>query len=249
MTETREALTAEAQAAIDELSRLSLAEHTLESVMQVVADLCKRVIPGVDEVSVTVIERDKPTTVALTGKLALELDERQYEVGSGPCLDGAQAGTAVEIDDFATETRWPVYVARALECGVGGSLSVPVPLQREVVAALNLYATRPHAFDETSREVANAMAASAGIALANTHLYEAQATLAEQLRTAMRSRAVIEQAKGILMGARRCTAEEAFNILVSISQRSNRKLRDVAQALVDEAVRQSPPDGRPDDQL
>lgn len=59
--------------------------------------------------------------------------------------------------------------------------------------------------------------------------------MAEQLETAMRSRAVIEQAKGILMGQRRCTAEEAFEVLVRLSQNSNRKLRDVAQALVDEA--------------
>jgi GAF domain-containing protein len=248
MTDSRKPLPMDAQEALDELGRVSLADHKLESVMQMVADIAKRVVPGVDEVSVTVIERDRPSTVAFTGQLALDLDERQYDVGSGPCLDGAAAGTAVEIVDFATETRWPRYVARAQECGIGGSLSVPVPLQREVVAALNMYATRPHAFTDESHQVANAVAASAGVVLANTHLYEAQATLAEQLRAAMRSRAVIEQAKGILMGARRCTAEEAFNVLVSLSQRSNRKLRDVAQALVDEAVAQ-PSSGRPDDQL
>ena len=67
------------------------------------------------------------------------------------------------------------------------------------------------------------------------HLYEAQGRVAEQLQTAMQSRAVIEQAKGILMGARRCKAEEAFDILVKLSQDTNRKLRDVAQALVDDA--------------
>jgi GAF domain-containing protein len=239
-------VTTEARAALDEIGQISLADHTLESVMRKVVELGKRAIPGVDEASITMIENDRPTTVAFSGQLALDLDERQYEVGSGPCLDGAAAGTASEIADFATETRWPVYVAKARGHGVGSSLTVPMPLQREVVAALNLYATTPHAFSDESRTLANAFAASAGVALANTHLYEAQTTLAEQLRNAMRTRAVIEQAKGILMGARRCTAEEAFDILVSLSQRSNRKLRDVAQALVDEACQR--PEAPSDDQ-
>ena len=67
------------------------------------------------------------------------------------------------------------------------------------------------------------------------HLHQAQGQVAEQLQTAMQSRAVIEQAKGILMGQRRCTAQEAIDLLVRISQDSNRKLRGVAQALVDAA--------------
>jgi AmiR/NasT family two-component response regulator len=68
------------------------------------------------------------------------------------------------------------------------------------------------------------------------HLYQAQGQMAEQLQSAMQSRAVIEQAKGILMGDRRCDAEQAFNILVKLSQDSNRKLREVAQAVVDQAT-------------
>ena len=115
-------------------------------------------------------------------------------------------------------------------------MSIPVPLQREVSAALNIYSTEQDAFDSGAVELASTFAAYAGVALANMHLYEAQAQLAEQLQTAMQSRAVIEQAKGILVGARRCTPEEAFDILVRISQDTNRKLRDVAQALLDEAI-------------
>ena len=68
------------------------------------------------------------------------------------------------------------------------------------------------------------------------HLYTAQGQVAEQLQTAMRSRAVIEQAKGVLMGQRRCTSQEAFDVLVQRSQHTNRKLRDVAQAVVEQAT-------------
>jgi hypothetical protein len=65
------------------------------------------------------------------------------------------------------------------------------------------------------------------------HLYASTRELADHLHIAMRSRAVIEQAKGILMSQRRCDAAEAFNLLAAASQRSDRKLRDIAQAIVD----------------
>jgi AmiR/NasT family two-component response regulator len=76
----------------------------------------------------------------------------------------------------------------------------------------------------------------AAVAMANSHLYDSQAALAHHMQTAMASRAVIEQAKGIVMGERHCSADEAFQLLVKLSQRTDRKLRDVAQALVDRAA-------------
>lgn len=226
--------------AFTELGRITLAEHSLDSVMSTVATLTKRVLPGADEVSVTFLNGDKPSTIAFTGQLALDLDERQYEGGHGPCLDGTIGGAVVYIADVATETRWPDWTPLALERGVHSSITVPVPVQREVSAALNIYSTSTEAFDEDSRELAATFAAYAGVALANMHLYEAQGRVAEQLQTAMQSRAIIEQAKGILMGARRCSAEEAFNQLVELSQRSNRKLREVAEALVSSALGDQP---------
>ncbi len=103
-------------------------------------------------------------------------------------------------------------------------------------AALNIYSTDRDALDDDAVELASTIAAYAGVALANTHLYEAQGQVAAQLRTAMQSRAVIEQAKGILIGERRCSPQEAFDILVRLSQDTNRKLRDVAEALVAHAM-------------
>ena len=174
--------------------------------------------------------------MAFTGQLALDLDERQYERGHGPCLDGTAGGAVVYIEDVTTETRWPDWTPLALDRGVHSSLTVPVPVQREVSAALNIYSTSTAGFDEDGRELAATFAAYAGVALANMHLYEAQGRVAEQLHTAMQSRAVIEQAKGIVMGSRRCSAEEAFDQLVVLSQKSNRKLREVAEALVASAL-------------
>lgn len=224
------------QQAFEELSRITLADYTLTSVMEKVAELTRKTVPGADAVSVTFIERGKASTAAYEGERALKLDERQYERGYGPCLDCIDGSQAVHIKDMTAETRWPQFTADARQYGVGSSMSIPVPVQREVAAALNIYSTDAHAFDEQAEELASTFAAYAGVALANMHLYQAQERVAQQLQTAMESRAVIEQAKGILMGARRCTAEEAFDLLVKLSQDNNRKLRDVASTIVAEAV-------------
>jgi GAF domain-containing protein len=175
-------------------------------------------------------------TVACTGQLAMDLDESQYERGRGPCLEAARGGETIQIDDVRSEERWPLYVTMALERGVLSSLSVPIPVQRQAHAALNLYALKPAAFDPDSLEVAATFASYAGVAIANMHLYDGSRRLVEQLQIAMLSRAVIDQAKGILMAQRHCSAQEAFEVLVDLSSRSNTKLRDVAQALVDQAV-------------
>ena len=229
---------AQPQDAFEELGRVTLADNSIDTVMDKVAALTKRTIAGAAEVSVTFVQRGKATTVATTGPLALLLDERQYDRGYGPCLDSIAGGEPLLIADMATETRWPDFAAEARKQGAGSSLSIPVPVQREVSAALNIYSTEPNGFDGDAVELASTFAAYAGVALANMHLYEAQGKVAEQLQTAMASRAVIEQAKGILMGQRGCSAERAFDVLVKLSQDTNRKLRDVAQALVDETRQQ-----------
>ena len=223
--------------AFDELARITLADHTLTSVMHKIVELTRRTIPGAASVSVTFLEDGRATTAAHSGQLALELDERQYERGYGPCLDAAAGGEILRIQDMETETRWPVFTADARRFGTGSSMSLPVPVQREFSAAVNIYSTETHAFDEEAVELASTFAAYAGVALANMHLYEAQGRVAEQLQTAMKSRATIEQAKGVLMCARRCAAGEAFDILVKLSQDTNRKLRDVAQVVIDDALR------------
>jgi GAF domain-containing protein len=222
------------QEAFEQLARIALADSSMDTVMDKVAELTQRTVPGAHEVSVTLVEKGVARTVSFTGPLSLALDERQYAHGWGPCLDSLDGAEPVLIDSMSTETRWPGWVVEARQHGAGSSLSMPVPLQREVAAALNIYSDREHAFDQSSVELATTFAGYAGVALTNMYHYEAQGVLAEQLQTAMHSRAVIEQAKGIVMGQRRCTAREAFDILTELSQSSNRKLRDVAQVVVDD---------------
>ena len=218
--------------AFAELGRIKLAETDLEGVLQQVASLAQRTIAGVNEASVTLVRGKNAHTAAFTGALARALDERQYQEGGGPCLDAAAGAAVVSVPDLAREQRWPHYLPAALEAGVRSSLSVGLPVHENVTGALNLYATEPGAFDEDAIVLAQTFSGYAAVALANAHLYDATATLAQHMQAAMEHRAVIEQAKGIVMGQLNCTADEAFAKLSKISQDTNRKLHDIAAALV-----------------
>jgi hypothetical protein len=108
-------------------------------------------------------------------------------------------------------------------------------VHEHVTGALNIYATIPKAFDDDAITIAQTFAGFAAVGLANAHLYATQATLAGHMQKAMDNRAVIEQAKGIIMGERRCTPDHAFAVLAKLSQDTNRKVREVATALVTKA--------------
>ncbi len=222
--------------AFAELGQLSFGDTSLDALLQRIADLAKQVIPGVAEASISLVANDKATTAAFTGKLALDLDESQYGRGYGPCLEAAVGEEIREITDAREERRWPDYAQVCVERGALSSLSVPVPVRQTVHGALNLYAVEADAFDDEARDVARAFASYVAVAVHNMHLYESTRDLAENLDRAMQTRAVIEQAKGILMSQRCCTAAEAFQLLAAASQRGNRKLRDIAQAIVDGVI-------------
>lgn len=219
--------------AFAQLGRLSFDDTSMHELLQRVAELSKQVIPGVAEASVTLLADDKATTAAHTGPLALVLDESQIGYGYGPCLDAAVGQEIRLITDAREETRWPNYTPVAVEHGALSSLSVPVPVRDTMHAALNLYGREAHAFDEAAEVAGREFASYVAVAVRNMHLYETTREWATNLDAAMRSRAVIEQAKGILMSQRRCDAAEAFSLLASASQRTNRKVRDIAQSLVD----------------
>jgi GAF domain-containing protein len=225
--------------AFAELGRIKLAESDIDAVLDKITQLAKRTISGASEVSVTLMQGDDAYTAAFTGELAVKLDESQYERGHGPCLDAAAATAALSVPDMSTEDRWPDWARTAKEAGAQSSLSIGLPVHEKVTGALNIYATEPQAFDDDAITLAQSFAGYAAVALANVYLYETQATLAAHMQKAMESRAAIEQAKGIIMGDRRCTPAEAFAILSKLSQDTNRKLRDVANALVTKAAEPS----------
>ena len=218
--------------ALERLGRLALREHCMKSLLQAVADLAKEVMPGNPEASVSLLINDRSSTAVFTGQLALDCDESQYGRGYGPCLHAASTGELVEIADAQAETRWRDYMERAIERGALSSLSVPLPINEGIAGAVNVYARKPNAFDEHSRSVAIRFAAYAAVVAANMYAYEEVRDLAEHLERRVKSRAVVEQATGILMERYELTADQALQALTRVARDTDTKVRDIADTLV-----------------
>lgn len=219
------------QAALDELGLTLLDAESTHSVLQKVVDLVCSVMPEGVDASITLVRDGQATTAAYTGQLARDLDELQYEMGYGPCMEAAVGGYPIRITDGRIEDRWPSYMPTFLERGALSSLAVPVPAAHPT-AALNVYAIDTDAFTDADVRTAAHFASYAAVALANMDALENARDLAENLQAAMRFRSVIEQAKGILMERHKLTADQAFRLLAETSMHTNRKVRDVAENLV-----------------
>ena len=216
---------------------IRLDQGPLEQVLQRLVTIARDALPGADEVSTTLVRGDRGWTAAYTGQLALDADEMQYERGYGPCMDAGRTGTTLLIDDAREETRWPDYTAHVVERGVLSSLSVPLPMQTDVIGALNCYSRSPSAFPPEANEIAQELAGHVAVAVANAVAYTDATTLARQMRAALDTRAVIDQAMGVIMARNRCDADAAFATLTRASQNRNIKLRDIARGIIAEVSR------------
>ena len=218
------------------LTGVVLTQDDLRSALDEVTRLTAEALPDCDGASLTTYEDGNPAVGAASGDWARELDESQFAEREGPCLDAARTGQVFRVRDFTTESRWPFFAQRAVELGARSVVSLPMASEGKVLGALNAYSRKADAFPAEVVALGELIAAQASIATLVASSYYRHRALGDQLRQAMQSRAVIEQAKGVVMAARRCTDVEAFDVLVELSQTSNRKLRDVAQAVVDEAT-------------
>ncbi|WP_432489444.1 ANTAR domain-containing protein [Kineococcus sp. SYSU DK018] len=131
--------TVEPQEAFAELGRLVVGETPLGEVLARVAELARACVPGAEEVSVPLLEDGEARSAAFSGKLAATLDERRYEAGSGPCLDAAQSGQTVRVDDTATTEVHPDFGAVAARQGVRSCLSVGMPMPQRILGGINVY--------------------------------------------------------------------------------------------------------------
>jgi hypothetical protein len=220
------------QPALDELGRLSVADHSLGSLLRRVSELAAGVLPGEPVLSVTVVAADRPATVAATGDLAEDLDRTQYRLGSGPCLAAATTGRTAEIVDTRSPSAWPEFAAQAAAAGCDSVLSFPLPAREKVSAALNVYARQFSAADEGVRQELSRFADRAVVPVSNMYLYARAVERAEHLAAALDSRAVIDQAKGVLMERFKLTPDQAFQALTRVSMETNTKVRDIAERFV-----------------
>ncbi|MDT0167236.1 GAF and ANTAR domain-containing protein [Actinotalea sp. AC32] len=222
---------------------LVLATAEAEEHLNGVARLAQDLSPVLAACGVMARMRGAEITVASSNELAYALDEVQFGLDRGPCLQAMRGGDVVYAEDMTVEARWTPYPALAVERGVLSSLSLPLVARGRTVGALNSYAREPHAFDGDLADQLRAFAERAQVVLAVAMRSAEQTALVDQLHAAMQSRSTIDQAMGIVMGRERCTSAEAFALLRTASQRQNRKLADVAVDLITTTTGQPPVPG------
>ncbi|WP_432560917.1 GAF and ANTAR domain-containing protein [Kineococcus sp. SYSU DK003] len=226
------------EAAHLQLGQIPLSQP-LSSVLKRVADLAVQCVPGADDVSVALLRGRRAHTVAFHGDLASTLDERQYAPGSGPCLTAAQSARVVRIGDTARDDAFPDFCELAVRRGVRSVVSVGLPASDRWQGSLTGYCCGEEADPRTAAEVEAALVRFAqlvAVTLDNAAALAEAGDRAQNLHIAMQSRAVIEQAKGVLVARHRVDADRAFEMLTTMSQHRNRKVRDIAEELVTSAA-------------
>jgi len=226
--------------ALSELAGLLLSTESFTELVQEVAELAVRAVEPVVTCGITLAQADRVFTVAAADELANQLDEQQYELDTGPCLQALATGEVVDAPDLGVESRWDGYPTIAMGHGILSVYSVPLVVAGKPVGVLNLYAGTPNAFRVVDRQLAALVAGQAAIAVTAALRHYDEVTLSDHLRVALSSRSVIDQAIGIVMAQQRGTPARGFAALRTISQRRNIKLRVVAAELVETISRGEP---------
>jgi GAF domain-containing protein len=241
---------ADLQAGIENLAGLVAGSLGLPELLAEVASFAVRAIPGADGAGVTLLRVDRPdnmvAALAASAPFVAEIDEIQYvTVHEGPCITAAMERRTVRSGSLGGEKMWPRFGPRVGRLGVHSALSVPLLLSDRVVGALNVYAHGKDVFDEHAAEFGELFAKPAAVAVHNAQVLADALSLTAQLQTALSTRPVIDQAIGLIRGRTGRSVEEAFAHLRAMSQTEHRKLADVAQQMVDEAVRRARARHRP----
>jgi hypothetical protein len=198
-------------------------QHTLDRAVQMATDM----IDACDLAGISLVHADGIDTPAASHEELRRVDELQYELGEGPCLNALRQDDVVAASNLARDDRWPRWGPHiAHELGIHSSMSFRLFIDGDNLGALNLYARRVDAFTHDDLLDGLILAAHGAVALA--------ATLEEdQLQRALVTRQVIGEATGIVRERFGLTSVQAFGVLRRMSSQHNLKLHLVAQQLVD----------------
>jgi transcriptional regulator with GAF, ATPase, and Fis domain len=218
---------------LTELARTLTENESVRDTLESILALALRSIPACHAASVTVLDaKEQPSTIAATDEKTRELDRRQYVLNDGPCLDAARRQEVNRWSLHEAEQKWPAFTSLAEEMGLRSYLSAGLGLAGRRLGALNLSSHDVDGFSQLDEDLISLFTVPASAAIVVVGRYAEARDLAAQLENALRSRAVIDQAIGIVMAESRCDANQAFATLSRASNNRNMKLRDLATEIV-----------------
>ena len=234
-------MSSEVQEDLEGLQNALLNTDSVEQFLRELAVLSTQAMDGVMSCGMSLRQRGRaPSVTACSDPAASAADEVQHQTGEGPSVHAMRHARPVRIDDTVISQQWPKFCRQAAEVGIRSCYALPLMVDDEPVGALILYSRQPAAFgrEETARADRFARDASGALTLA---LRMASCTdLNEQLRSSIGSRAIIDQALGVIMATEHCPQDRALALLKSISQNNNVRLRDLAASIVTSASGQPP---------
>lgn len=220
-----------------ELANTLVADFEVVDFLSMLAGRCMELLE-VDAVGVLVTDqRDRLQVMAASSEQTRLLELFQLQNQEGPCLDCYRTGKiAVSADLQADLERWPRFATEARAAGFAAVLALPMRLNQEIIGALNLFHTTPKTLSQDAVHIAQALADVATIGLLHERAIRDRNLVAEQLQAALNSRIMIEQAKGLLSERRQISVDQAFVELREFSRSNNRKLNEVARAVIEHSA-------------
>ncbi|HTF55406.1 MAG TPA: GAF and ANTAR domain-containing protein [Pseudonocardia sp.] len=209
--------------ALAEMARDFSAQDSARATLDRVVAHAVALVDGCDAAGVMVLRRGEVVTLAASDNMVVASDRLQGECGEGPCFDAARnKHEAYRITDLSTRSeQWPNYAPKARKLGIGSMMGFLLYTRDKDLGALDLYSSRPGAFEQQEEHVGWLLASHAAVAMAGAeHI--------ENLETALETRKVIGEAVGILMARYKLAENDAFGRIVKASQDSNVKVRDLA---------------------
>ncbi|HEV7209775.1 MAG TPA: GAF and ANTAR domain-containing protein [Mycobacteriales bacterium] len=225
--------------ALASLAGLLTGVRTLEETLTQVAQFAVRAIPGAEGAGLTLLAAGRAQTVVASHDFVRRIDEVQYGLDEGPCVSAVAERRTVSSGSLGGAAQWPRFGPRVGRLGVHSALSLPLLLPDRVVGAVNVYAHPKNVFGFDAVRLGELFAPPAAVTVFNAQVLAQSQALVAQLHQALTSRAVIDQALGIVMSRTGASAEEALNRLRAISQSESIKLADVAAQILAEAVRRA----------
>jgi GAF domain-containing protein len=225
--------------ALDELGRLRFGEMRLEEALEQIVQVTHTIF-SVDGAALMLADADHHlrNVAASEGRMAY-LEELQISCQEGPCITAFEDKVLVAAEDLMSDPRWPLFTAAAVKRGVRAVLASPIPYNQDAVGVVAVLSEERHPWSPEAELALLAFTDLAALLIATVMMGEQRTLLATQLQNALNSRAVIEQAKGVLIGQQGLSAHAAYEKLRAQARAERRKLAVVAAELVRSAVREA----------
>ena len=216
---------------LQQLAEVLQTQRTLGAVLASIAEAATVSVPGCDAASIAISIAGRPSTAAITARVALELDMVQYDTDDGPCLKSFHTMSMVRVDLVDEGDAFPHFAVAARRKGVRGVLSLPALWGDEVVATLNLY-SRGRPFDESAVSIGTVLAAQIAIAVSRSPEFAAARGVVEEAQRNADDDADVNLAAGLLMVNESCSAEQAEGLLRQAATHDARTVVQIAQRII-----------------